>query len=311
MFNKVTIIGTGLLGGSLARDLKARKLAQHIVGVCRSETTAKAALADGVVDQVLPITQAVQNADLIVMATPMQAMAPILESLIEHIPSKAIITDVGSVKTDLYSQLKARVPASLKQFVLAHPIAGGENSGVAASKLGLFENKHVIITATDEVDSVMTKSMATLWSQLGAKVMHMSVQEHDAIFAKTSHLPHVIAFSLVNFLSHQDDRERLFNLAAAGFYDFTRIASSDAEMWRDICITNRDEVLNALDGFKEQISAIRNQVAVADQAAILDYFGEAKAARDAGLLNKANGKTQVSWAVLKNSDKRKELITKW
>lgn len=287
MFQNVTIVGTGLLGGSLARDLRAKKLAKHIVGVCRSKNTAEQALKAGVVDEVLPGELAVKNADLIVMATPMQAMVPVLESLMDHIPTTAIITDVGSVKTDLYSQLLNRVPKSLKQFVLAHPIAGGEDSGVNASKLDLFQNKHVIITDTDEVANSMTESVASLWSELGAKVMHMSLQEHDATFAKTSHLPHVIAFSLVNFLSHQDDRERLFDLAAAGFYDFTRIASSDAEMWRDICITNRTEVLTALDGFKHQIESIRERVHISDQQAILEYFGEAKEARDAGLLNKA------------------------
>jgi prephenate dehydrogenase len=286
MFENVTIIGIGLLGGSLARDLKKHGLAKHIIGVCRSESTAKAAIAEGVVDQVLSVADAVKNADLIVLATPMQSMVPLLESLKNQIPENAIITDVGSVKTDLYAQLQLKVPAILKQFVLAHPIAGGENSGVAASKLGLFKNKHVIITDTDEVSDQATAVITDMWSTLGAKVMRMSLQEHDATFAKTSHLPHVIAFSLVNFLSRQSDRERLFDLAAAGFYDFTRIASSDAEMWRDICITNRQEVLTALDGFRDQIDAIRNDVEKSDQSAILNYFGEAKAARNAGLLNK-------------------------
>jgi prephenate dehydrogenase len=287
MFENVTIIGTGLLGGSLARDLKKMGLAKHIIGVCRTEATAKAAIAEAVVDQVLPALEAVKNANLIVLATPMQSMVPLLESLQDVIPKNAIITDVGSVKTDLYAKLKRQVPRLLNQFVLAHPIAGGENSGVAASKLGLFENKHVIITETNEVSEKATLLVANMWSKLGAKVMRMSLKEHDATFAKTSHLPHVIAFSLVNFLSHQSDKERLFDLAAAGFYDFTRIASSDAEMWRDICITNRQEVLNALDGFRDQIDMIRNQVEKTDQTAILNYFGEAKASRDAGLLNKA------------------------
>lgn len=287
MFNTVTIIGTGLLGGSLARDLKASGLAENIIGVCRSNSTAKEAIAQGVVDQVLPAEEAVASADLIVLATPMQAMVPLLKEIMAHIPESAIITDVGSVKTDLYAQLKEHVPLALRQFVLAHPIAGGENSGVSASKQGLFNNKHVIITDTDEVPAINSDKVAKMWTALGAKVICMSLQEHDAAFAKTSHLPHVIAFSLVNFLSHQSDREQLFDLAAAGFYDFTRIASSDAEMWRDICITNRDEVLTALDGFKEQIEQIRSDVANSDQSAILDYFGQAKTARDDGLLKKA------------------------
>lgn len=287
MFNQVTIIGTGLLGGSLARELRDKALATRLVGVCRSEETAKAALAENVVDEVQSLEQAVSGTDLIVLATPMQAMVPILQSIKGDIPTDAIITDVGSVKTDLYQAVREAVPSLLEQFVLAHPIAGGENSGVSASKLGLFNNKHVIITDTPEVSERMTTSVEQMWAALGAHVLSMSLQEHDAIFAKTSHLPHLIAFSLVNFLSHQADRERLFDLAAAGFYDFTRIASSDAEMWRDICITNRDEVLQALDGFREQIDNIRSRVANADQDAILNYFGEAKSARDAGLLKKA------------------------
>lgn len=294
MFENVAIIGTGLLGGSLARDLRAHQLASHIVGVCRSQETAKQALASGVVDAVLPVEQAVSKAELIVMATPMQAMLPILRDVEALIPEHAIVTDVGSVKTDLYAQLCEQVPSLLSRFILAHPIAGGESSGVQASKIGLFENKHVIITQTNEANDAAIESIRALWTTLGAKVLSMSLQEHDAIFAKTSHLPHVIAFSLVNFLSHQDDRERLFDLAAAGFYDFTRIASSNAEMWRDICITNRDEVLNALDGFRDQIDDVRSRVADADQTAILDYFGEAKAARDAGLLKKNGAQSAKS-----------------
>ena len=290
MFENVTIIGTGLLGGSLARELRERGLAGEIVGVCRSDETAKAALDNGVVDIVLPAREAVKKADLIVLATPMQVMVPLLKSVAGEIPRSAIVTDVGSVKTDLYAQLKIKIPEILKQFVLAHPIAGGHMSGVAASKLALFQNKHVIITDTEEVPNQATSAIANMWSNIGAKVMRMSLQEHDAIFAKTSHLPHVIAFSLVNFLSQQHDRERLFDLAAAGFYDFTRIASSDAEMWRDICITNRDEVLSALDGFRHQIDEIRRNVEQSDQVAILNYFGEAKSARDAGLLNKVESK---------------------
>lgn len=289
MFDRVTIIGTGLLGGSLARDLRAHGLVQQeLIGVCRSQKTTDQALKEGVVDVVLPLELAVKNADLIVLATPMQAMLPILQSLVGKIPEHTILTDVGSVKTDLYDELKANCPTLLKQFVLAHPIAGGENSGVAASKLNLFKGKHVVITDTDEVSANATAIVRGMWTTLGANVVNMSLGEHDATFAKTSHLPHVIAFSLVNFLSHQADREQLFELAAAGFYDFTRIASSDAEMWRDICITNRDEVLQALDGFKAQIDSIRSQVADADQDAILTYFGEAKNARDMGLLKKTD-----------------------
>ncbi len=286
-FNKVTIIGTGLLGGSLARDLRAHGLAAEIVGVCRSKATAELALSSGVVDKVEEAEAACRNADLIVLATPMQAMLPALHQIEPFVGTDTILTDVGSVKTDLYSEIKEHAPGLLNRFVLAHPIAGGETSGVAASKLGLFDAKHVIITDTDEVASSLSGVVAQMWQALGARVLHMSLHEHDAIFAKTSHLPHVIAFSLVNFLNNEPDRERLFDLAAAGFYDFTRIASSDAEMWRDICITNKQQVLKALDGFRDQVDRIRDDVANADQSAILDYFSNAKTARDEGLLKKA------------------------
>lgn len=285
-FKKAVIIGTGLLGGSLAQDLAKHRLCETIVGVCQSTETAKQALAAKIVDVVEPLTLAVKDADLIVFATPMQAMMPLFEEISEIIPVDAIITDVGSVKNDLYLQLKSNFPENLKQFVLAHPIAGGEASGVAASKLGLFKNKHLIITETAEVNPSYVERIQQLWSTIGANVVKMSLAEHDAIFAKTSHLPHVIAFSLVNFLNHQSDRERLFDMAAAGFYDFTRIASSDARMWRDICVTNRDEVVSALDGFRAQLDEIRDYVANSDQQGIYDYFEAAKTARNDGLVKK-------------------------
>ncbi len=287
MFDKVVIVGTGLLGGSLALDLKAQGLAKLVVGVCRSKHTEQYALDQGVVDQCQPLAAAVQSADVVVLATPMQAMLPIFQQLADCVPAHTIVTDVGSVKTSLYQQVAEHTPQLLEQCVFAHPIAGGENSGVQAARRGLFKNKHVIITNTPQANSQRTQTIAAMWEAVGGRVLELGLQEHDAIFAKTSHLPHVIAFTLVNYLSQQADRQQLFDLAAAGFYDFTRIASSDAEMWRDICITNQAQVLAALDGFKQQIEAVTQQVRCADQAGILQYFQTAKQARDSGLLNKA------------------------
>jgi prephenate dehydrogenase len=290
MFNKVVIIGVGLLGGSLARDIRQHQLAHNIVGVIRSQSTALYALKEQVVDEIQPLEQALEGAELIVLATPMQAMLPLLAACAHLISPHAIISDVGSVKTDLYAQLSATQPQLLKQFVLAHPIAGGESSGVSASRTGLFVNKHLIITNTDEVSSSAVKTVSELWQAVGAKVVAMSLHEHDAIFAKTSHLPHVVAFSLVNYLNSESNRDQLFDLAAAGFYDFTRIASSDAEMWRDICITNKDQVLNALDGFRAQLDEIHDNICASDQQGILEYFGSAKSARNAGLVKKTEDK---------------------
>ena len=290
MFETVVIIGVGLLGGSLARDIRQHGLAERIIGVCRSEKTAQSALQLGLLDEVMLAEKAVAKADLIVLATPMQAMLPILLEIQSEIPKSAILTDVGSVKTDLYEDLKDRIPDLLQQFVLAHPIAGGEDSGVQASQAGLFKSKHVIVTQTPEVNSARTNKVIDLWQAVGARVEKMSLEQHDAIFAKTSHLPHVIAFALVNYLSRQNNREQLFDLAAAGFYDFTRIASSNAEMWRDICITNSAQLIHALDGFSAQIAELKSHISDADQAEILSYFDEAKVARDSGLLRKVEAR---------------------
>ena len=287
MFNKVVIIGTGLLGGSLGIDLKARCLAKQVVGVCRSHQTARLAIEKGVIDRSESLELAAQGADLIVLATPMQAMLPLFRQLETCLDPNTIITDVGSVKTSLYQQVAEHVPSVLAQCVFAHPIAGGEHSGVKAARAGLFKNKHVIITNTPESVADNTLKITRMWQALDGRVLELGLEEHDAIFAKTSHLPHVIAFTLVNYLSQQEDRQQLFDLAAAGFYDFTRIASSDAQMWRDICITNKEQVLDALRGFKHQIESIERQVVLGEQDGILTYFETAQKARDSGLLNKA------------------------
>ena len=290
MFEKVAIVGLGLLGGSLARELKHRRLASTIYGVCRSDASKKRAQSLDIVDYVVDLPTAIEGADLVVLATPMQSMLPIIKSVHALFSTNTIITDVGSVKTDLYTQLKQACPQLLPRFVLAHPIAGGENSGVAASRLGLFKDKNLIITQTKEVEAEAVERIRQLWEQVGAQVITMSLQQHDAIFAKTSHLPHVVAYSLVNYLSAQDNDEQLFSLAAAGFYDFSRIASSNAEMWRDICMTNRVEILNAVDGFIEQVQSVRKSIAESDQAKVLSAFQQAKAARDVGLKKKSLSK---------------------
>lgn len=285
MFRKVAIVGLGLLGGSLAREIKAKGLASTIYGVSRSSTSKELAQSLDIVDHVVDLPTAIESADLVVLATPLQSMLPIIKSVESLFSEDVIITDVGSVKTDLYTQLKLECPQLLPRFVLAHPIAGGEKSGVTASRLGLFKDKNLIITETEEIQAERVEKIRRLWAEVGAKVITMGLQEHDAIFAKTSHLPHVVAYSLVNYLSAQDNSDELFSLAAAGFYDFSRIASSNAEMWRDICITNRVEILGAVDGFIEQMQSVRNAIADHDQEKVLTAFQQAKTARDAGLKN--------------------------
>jgi len=241
---------------------------------------------NGIVDKVLPASEAVQNADLIIFATPMQSMLPILQEVKDFVPQTAIISDVGSVKQSLYLELKSHCPNLLPQCVFAHPIAGAELAGISASRQNLFARKHLVLAETPELKPENKQLMTDFWQQLGSKVVTMSLAEHDAIFAKTSHLPHLIAFSLVNFLYNQDDRDRLFDMAAAGFYDFTRIASSDASMWRDICVTNRQELLVALDSFRAELDGVRDMITNLDQQKIYDYFEAAKDARNSGLRKK-------------------------
>ena len=286
MFEKVAIVGLGLLGGSIARELRRHDLASSIQGVSRSTATSDAALSLGVVDEVVDLPTAVSGASLVVLATPMQSMLPILKTIENLVSPNCVITDVGSVKSELYLQVKRHCPELLSQLVFAHPIAGGEQSGVTASRLDLFEAKHLIITHTDEVKSEFTVQVSAMWQEFGANVVSMGLQEHDAVFAKTSHLPHVVAYSLVNYLAEQKNHEQLFDLAAAGFYDFSRIASSNAEMWRDICMTNRAEVVTAIDGFISQVQELRESISSSDQNSVLNTFEMAKAARDAGLKRK-------------------------
>lgn len=286
MLNQVTIIGVGLLGGSLAKDIREFALAKRVIGVCRSDDSAKIALQENIVDAVLPIKEAVQTSDLIVLATPMQAMLPQLSEIAQHIPDDCILTDVGSVKESFYDQVKEQYPALLSQFVFGHPIAGGENSGVTAAKSNLFAKKNIVLTPTPEVNKAYLKTVSKLWQDVGASVVEMDVQQHDAVFARTSHLPHMIAFSLINYLRKQDKSELLFDMAAAGFYDFTRIASSDATMWRDICVSNKQQVLNSIDEFEKELKQLRDIVKRSDQDALHQQFSQAKTARDVGLAKK-------------------------
>lgn len=287
MIDQITIVGVGLLGGSLAKDLRKLGLAKQIVGVCRSETTAKLALEHHVVDEVKPLADAVIDAQLIVLAVPMQAMLPVVQQIQGLIPDDCVLTDVGSVKMSLYQELQQNCPQVLSRFVLAHPIAGGEHAGVLAAKEGLYQNKHVVIANTPQVQQQYVQRVSDLWQALGANLVTMSLDQHDAVFARTSHLPHMLAFSTVNCIDQQQDRDLLFDMAAAGFYDFTRIASSDAAMWRDICLTNGDQIVKAIDEFSIHLASLREAISQQQTDVIMTHFERSKEARDEGLKNKA------------------------
>jgi len=286
-FKQVTIIGVGLLGGSFALSLRKSFEVDKIVGVSSRLSSAANAKKLGLIDQASDdISSAVEKADLVLIATPMLSMEKVLDQLIDSVPKECLITDVGSVKGILIDLVKQKFPSLLDQFVFAHPIAGGEKSGANAAKLDLFANKHVILTETQNAKENFVEMSQKIWQSFGSTVVQMSAQEHDAVFAFTSHLPHVVAYALVNNLHQHEIRQQLFQFASAGFYDFTRIASSDPIMWRDICLTNQQEVLESLRQFSMQLTRLQLAIESNDEKGLEEMFGDAKQARDEGLIKK-------------------------
>lgn len=281
---QLTLIGVGLIGGSLARDLKQAGAVREVVGTARTEKTLQTALDLGVIDRAeADIKAAVSGSDLVVIATPMQAMPGVLEVLDECIGDETTVTDVGSVKAYVLAAARTHMPKNISRFVPGHPVAGRENSGVAASHLNLFQNKTVILTPTEQTAPVAVDLISKMWGIAGAYIHVLDAKVHDNLLAATSHLPHVVAYALVDFLAQHEQSEMLFKLAAGGFYDFTRIASSDPVMWRDICLTNRDSVLEALKGYRTRIDHMLTAVETGDGAALLESFERSKRSRDNAL----------------------------
>ena len=286
-FKQITIIGVGLLGGSFALAMRAQNTVDKIVGVSRRLSSAENALALGVIDEATDdIKKAVKDADLVLIATPMLSMQTVLQQVVEVVSADCLITDVGSVKSALVDMVQSYFPQLLPQFVFAHPIAGGERSGATAAHADLFTGKHVILAETHLSKPEFVTMNREIWHSLGAKVVEMSAAQHDAVFAYTSHLPHVVAYALVNNLHQQENNQQLFEFASAGFYDFTRIASSDPVMWRDICLSNKREVLNSVRQFSAQLSRLEQAIEQSDADALKEMFNDAKQARNEGLIKK-------------------------
>ena len=279
---QITILAVGLIGGSLAKALKAKGFTGDIVGWGRRESSLKKALELKVIDRYeLDLKAAVIGADIVVVATPtliaeqmLKQLAPILKG------TETIITDVASVKGNLLTAAKqafGEVPANL---VLGHPIAGSEQSGVVAAKAELYVNHRVILTPTAETSPAALQTITELWAMTGSEVVEMNVVEHDKVLAATSHLPHVLAYSLVDTLAGSSDQQAIFRFAAGGFRDFTRIASSDPVMWSEISLANREAILAGIDQFTDNLAEMRKAIANSDGEALKTTFERAKAARD-------------------------------
>ena len=289
MIKRLTIIGVGLIGGSLARAVKRAGLCGEIVGSGRDVAQLRKAVELGVIDRYdIDIASAVRDADMVVIAVPLGAMEQVLRALVGHIRADAIITDVGSAKASVVSAARnvfGEVPAN---FVPGHPIAGTEKNGVEASFAELFQGRRVILTPLPHTDVHALAQVHLLWRAAGAEVVEMGVEHHDEVLAATSHLPHILAYALVDTLvrmdacgdANPDSSEEIFRFAAGGLRDFTRIASSDPTMWRDICLANRPAIITLLERFRGDLDALTELIRTSDSERILAVFSRAKAARD-------------------------------
>jgi len=279
--DKLVIIGVGLIGGSFALALKKAKAVKHVVGVGRSRKNLGAALKRHIIDAAsTDPAQAVAEADLVLLAMPVGQMPQVMAEIAPHLPRHAVVTDGGSTKQDVVAYARRFLGTHFPRFVPAHPIAGAENSGSAAAVADLYRGKNVIITPQPETTAQALRMVRAAWQQCGARIVRLDAREHDAVFAAVSHLPHVVAFALVNALARRPDAKKLFGFSAGGLRDTVRIAGSSPEMWRDICVANRDALLAVLDDFEDELEGVRSAIESGDSDALAHMFGHARTARN-------------------------------
>ena len=280
-FNKICIYGVGLIGGSFARACKKANPAVEIVGAGRNKDRLKHAQSLGVIDSFSTnIREALDGVDLVVFAMPVGSIEAAFESVKPHLSASMLLTDVGSTKRNVITSANKVLKPFIHHFVPGHPIAGTENSGAEAAFAELFQQRRVILTPDDSTDPEAVKRVTALWQQCGAEVVEMSAAHHDEVLAATSHLPHMLAFSLVDTLSKMNDQKEIFKYAAGGFRDFTRIASSSPEMWQDICLANGGALVDMIKLFQADLTTLTQAIESADKDLILKVFSRAKKARD-------------------------------
>jgi len=281
LIQRLAIIGVGLIGGSLARALKSKKACGRVVGYGRDTANLQKAVDLGVIDEYsLTVASAVKDADVVVLATPLATTETLLKSMRNHLCDDVIITDVGSAKGSVVDAARAALDKLFPCFVPGHPIAGKEKSGVEASVADLFEDHRVILTPLPETSVNALSLVNEMWELAGAEVVQVSVEQHDEILAATSHLPHLLAYALVDCLAGMQERDEIFKFAAGGFADFSRIASSNPQMWHDICFSNRKQLLKVLNLFDEYLNNIRTAIKNDDSEELLKIFNRAKETRD-------------------------------
>lgn len=279
---RIAIIGVGLIAGSLALALRRAGYNGEIVGCGRREDALRSAVALGVIDRYeLHPAAAVVDADLVVLGVPVLATRDVLSAIRDAVSTDAIITDVGSTKASVIADAKAVFGDPPPRLVPGHPIAGTESSGVEAAFAELFDGRLTLLTPTQTTQPSAVREVERLWQCCGARTVCTTAEHHDDVLAATSHLPHMLAFALVDLLAARDDHAEVFRYAAGGFRDFTRIASSSPEMWRDIASANAPAVTANLDALIARLTGLRDAIAADDRDAVVDTFRRAKAARDA------------------------------
>lgn len=282
---KVVVVGVGLIGGSFALALRQASRVGVVVGVGRGRANLELARQLGIVDRYRTLDEdwaaEAGDADLVLLATPVAQFAALFGALRGKLGARTIVTDAGSTKQDVIAAARTGLGEAFARFVPAHPIAGTEHTGAAAAFASLFRDRNVVLTPLPETDPVAAASVGALWEACGARLRTLDPATHDRIFAAVSHLPHLLAFALVDAFASRPDAEDIFRFAASGFRDFTRIAAGSPEMWRDIAIANREALLAEIAAFRVQLDRVGAMVAAGDATALESVFAHASAARRA------------------------------
>jgi prephenate dehydrogenase len=293
MISKLVVIGVGLIGGSLACALRKAGQVGEVVGVGRGLANLEQAVALGVIDSYSQDpAQAVVDADMVVIGATLGSTAAILADIAPVLKATSIVTDVGSTKASVVAAARTALGPAISRFVPGHPIAGTEHSGAQAAFAELYVGHRVILTPIAETDDEALARVHKMWECAGARVTHMAVEDHDRVLAATSHLPHMLAFTLVDMLAAANDADDIFAFAAGGFRDFTRIASSNPEMWRDIALANRDALLEICGAYSARLDRLMQALRDGDGAMLEQSFKRAKQARDRCVVPEANARRQ-------------------
>ncbi|HAF45451.1 MAG TPA: prephenate dehydrogenase/arogenate dehydrogenase family protein [Gallionellaceae bacterium] len=281
-FQKVVIFGVGLIGGSFSLALRKAGMVAEVVGFGRSQATLDEARRLGIIDRIgSDVAREVRDADIVLLATPVAQMADIFTRIAPHLGINTLVTDGGSTKGDVVAAARAKLGDKLAQFIPAHPIAGAEKSGAAAALADLYQGKKVVLTPMPENSKEAVARVRKAWESCGAVVSELTARQHDEVFAAVSHLPHLLSFALVHDLAQRDNRDQLLSFAASGFRDFTRIAASSPEMWRDICLANREAMMRELLQYANELHGLYQALEQSDAEKLEEVFSEARKVRSA------------------------------